>query len=94
VQTLSARVSKAIASMTVALNRAPSEWEPGAPLVRELRAIIANLSAAASDYRRGAAAENAALIDAGNTLVGRATAQIASAADALASLKTDWGMSC
>lgn len=69
-------------------------WTPGAPLLRQLTAAVANLRKAANEYQLGISSVDAALITDGTTLVGRATGQINQATVELGKLSDRYSFSC
>jgi hypothetical protein len=69
-------------------------WAPGAELVRELTAALANMRKAENEYELGVPTLNASLIKDASTLIGRASGQINAATSAFSQLRDAYGFSC
>ena len=89
--------SKAIADLMKTaqtdLNGVPT-WTPGAPLLKQLAAAVANLRKAANEYQLGISSVDAALITDGTTLIDRASGQINQATVELGKLSDKYGFAC
>jgi hypothetical protein len=69
-------------------------WTPGAPLLKQLNAAVANLRKAANEYQLGISSVDASLITDGTSLVDRASGQINQATIALGALRDRYSFSC
>ncbi len=69
-------------------------WAPGNDLVRQLNAVTANVRKAANEYQLGVSTLDPSLIEAGTTLMTRATGQMDQATVDLTSLHAEYGFSC